>query len=166
MSEPAVKYDVKTEPRIKPRSEDKGTHIVTNIPPHMIADVWGEVREFLIPAVERSHGRWDMNFLLAELVAGNQQLWVAFDKESDCDIGGVMTTRVNEYPLMRFLCMTYVGGKKMNDWIYPMLDAVKEYAKSINCQGREGMARHGFWRWLEGEGFSRSATFYEERFDE
>ena len=164
MSEPALMYkDVQREARVRPRSEDTTSHIVTQIPPQFVHLLQDELVELLGPAVVRSRGRWTMGAVLADLIEGRQQLWGAYTSENTID--GVMTTRVINYPGKRMLVFEYVGGKNFNDWVYPMLDIMYRFAKDARCEGIEGSARHGFWKWLEPEGFERSYTVYEKRID-
>ena len=57
----------------------KSLNIITAIPSDKILMLWEEVSPMLAPAVERSHGRWTMEFLLDALRSGQQHLWIVFE---------------------------------------------------------------------------------------
>jgi hypothetical protein len=164
MNETAVIYkDLGREPRVRPRGANSKTHVVTQIPPQFVMTLAPELEALLAPAVVRSRGRWTMEALMNDLANGNQQLWGAYTPEFALD--GVMTTRVVTYPARRMLAMDFLGGKNFNDWVYGMLDIMYSFARDYQCDGIEGTARHGFWKWLEPEGFERAYTVYEKRID-
>ena len=62
---------------------------ITLVPPEHVFQVWPDIRGYLEPAVETSHGRWTLEHLLAVLYSGRSQLWIAFDDEG---IWGALTT--------------------------------------------------------------------------
>ena len=41
-------------------------------------------------------------------------------------------------------------------------ECFNSWAKDNECDGLEAVARHGFWKWLEQDGFIRSYTTYEK----
>jgi hypothetical protein len=43
-----------------------------------------------------------------------------------------------------------------------MLKNITNYAKQSGCQGIEGVARFGFWKFLKEDGFTKSSAFYEK----
>ena len=129
------------------------------VPPNYLNSLWPDVREQLARAIKRSHGRWNMEFLYASILNGNQQLWLAFDTDNNID--GVGTTEILQYPEKRMIAVQFLGGDRFNDWVWDMLEKFKDFGRDNDCTGIEATARMGFWKWLEQDDFSRSYVVYE-----
>ena len=139
-SEVVIK-DISREPRVRSQKSPRVvTHTIALIPPNYIHTLWDDVEKHLAPAIARSHGRWDMQSLYE----------------------GVGITEFVFYPKKKMLAMQYLGGKNFNGWVWDMLERFNSWAKDNKCDGIEGTARHGFWKWLEQDGFIRSYTTYEK----
>jgi hypothetical protein len=157
--------DISREPKVRRRDEPREvTHTITMIPPNYLNTLWVEVKPQLARAVDRSHGRWNLEFLYAAILNGSQQLWVAFDEEKR--IEGVGTTEIYQYPEKKMLAIQFLGGDNFNGWVWDMLDRFKEFGKDENCTGIEATARMGFWKWLEQDEFSRSYVVYERSLED
>ena len=63
------------------------------------------------------------------------------------------------------LAVQFLGGSKFNDWVWDMLERFNSFAIDNGCAGIEVTGRHGFWKWLEQDGFNRAYTVYEKRLD-
>ena len=160
IEEPVIK-DISREPRVKSQNAPREvTHTIALIPPNYIQTLWDDVEELLAPAIARSRGRWDMQSLYESIRNLEQHLWVAFNEAGV--IEGVGTTEFVFYPRKKMLAMQYLGGANFNSWVWDMLDRFNSWAKDNQCDGIEGTARHGFWKWLEQDGFVRSYTTYEK----
>ena len=152
--------DISREPKVRRRDEFRDiTHTITMVPPIYASTMWTEGREQLARAVARSNGRWNLEFLYAAILNGNQQLWLAFDEDQVID--GVGTTEIYQYPEKKMLAIQFLGGDKFNDWVWDMLDKFKSFGKDTGCSGIEATARMGFWKWLEQDEFERSYVVYE-----
>lgn len=132
---------------------------ISLVPPEQVFPIWKDVRGWLEPAVETSGGRWTMEHLCASLAMGQTSLWIAFDDEK---IHGVLTTEVVQYPAKRMLAMHFLGGEDFDAWYGEMLRSITRYAAEGGCDGIEGVARFGFWKWLQEDGFEKSSAFYEK----
>jgi len=121
---------------------------------------WNDVRHYLEPAVERCNGRWTMEHLCAAVVMGSTQLWIAFD--DDQKIWGCLTTEITQYPAKRVLSMHFLGGEDFDSWYKLLLEQITRYGLDMGCDGIEGVARFGFWKYLQADGFDKSAAFYEK----
>ena len=133
---------------------------ISLVPVDHIFTIWGEVREYLEPAVATAKGRWTMEHLAAALSTGRQQLWIAFDDESV--IHGVLTTEIVQYPAKKCLAMHFLGGRDFDAWYGDLLKQLTRYGKDMDCDGIEGTARFGFWKFLQQDGFEKSAACYEK----
>ena len=170
MSQPARKEniarirDISKEPRVKPKSaRGQSTHTIALVPANFINSLWPDVREELMRAVDRSHGRWTIEALFSCIANGQQHLWVAFD--ADKNIDGVGTTEIVAYPGKRMLAVQFLGGKNFNDWVWDMLEKFNDWGRDNRCYGIEATARMGFWEWLKQDDFQRSYVVYEKRID-
>jgi hypothetical protein len=157
--------DLSREPKVRKRSEPREvTHTITMVPANYLNNLWPDVRTQLAKAIKRSNGRWNMEFLYAAILNGNQQLWVAFDSENNID--GVGTTEILQYPEKKMLAVQFLGGDRFNDWVWDMLDRFKDFGRDNDCGGMEATARMGFWKWLEQDEFSRSYVVYERSLED
>ncbi len=138
----------------------KSLNIITAIPSDKILMLWEEVSPMLAPAVERSHGRWTMEFLLDALRSGQQQLWIVFEGEQP--IKGVATTEILVYPNRKMLGIQYLGGKDLDTWGFSFLEIIEDFAKAAGCSGIEGTARKGFWKWMKEYDYKDAYTVYEK----
>ena len=152
--------DISREPKVGRKDAPREiTHTITMVPPNYLNSLWPDVREQLARAIKRSHGRWNMEFLYASILNGNQQLWLSFDAENNID--GVGTTEILQYPEKRMIAVQFLGGDRVNDWVWDMLEKFKDFGRDNDCTGIEATARMGFWKWLEQDDFSRSYVVYE-----
>jgi len=132
---------------------------ISLVPLEHASTAWNQARHWLEPAIERCNGRWTMEHLCAAVMMGNTQLWVAFEDEK---IWGAVTTEVTRYPAKTMLSMHFLGGERFDDWYVDMLKNLSRYAKDAGCDGLEGVARFGFWKWLKQDDFVKSSVFYEK----
>lgn len=132
---------------------------ISLVPSDHVMRIWSEVRDYLEPAVAVSKGRWTMEHLCGALTMGSAQLWIAFDDQKIC---GALTTEITQYPAKRVLSMHFLGGEDFDSWYEEMLCQITRYAKDMDCDGIEGVARFGFWKWLQRNGFEKSSAFYEK----
>ena len=156
--------DISKEPRVKPQDAPrKKTHTITAVPPQYVKTLWPDVKDNLARAIDRSNGRWDLGTLYHSLVNEHQHLWIAFNEDKVTD--GVGTTEFVQYPMEKYLCVQFLGGNRFNDWVWDMVETFNSWAKDNGCVGIEATARHGFWKWLQQDGFKQSYTVYEKRID-
>ena len=46
--------------------------------------------------------------------------------------------------------------------VQPTAEQITRYGLDMGCDGIEGVARFGFWKYLQADGFEKSAAFYEK----
>ena len=129
------------------------------VPTSEVRAAWSRVRHLLLPAIERSHGRWTTDYVLAALALGEQTLWVAIN---DNEIVGVATVQISFYPERKMLAIHFLGGNEFGEWYEPMLKSLTQYGKANGCYAIECNARHGFWKYFKNDGFEKASTFYEK----
>jgi hypothetical protein len=136
------------------------TFYVTRIKKEHAIQAWHRVKGFLKPAIKRSKGRWEPEYVLANLVNGRQELWAVTNEVHE--VIGAITTEVIHYPEKRMLMIHFLGGEGMDRWYVDMSDAMSEHARQSGCTGIECIARSGFWKWFQNDGFEKTAVFYEK----
>ena len=132
---------------------------ISVLQPYECVPMWRHVRDYLKPAVELSNGRWTLEYVIAGLATGQQNLWIAADENKN--VIAAATTQVVDYPMRRMLTMHFIGGDDFDSWYTLMLNSMSAFAKSAGCDGIECVARMGFWKWFKEDGFSKSSAFYE-----
>ena len=157
MNQPSNIVDM--EAVFSPKKAESSSNIVL-IPPEQISFMWKKVREQLRPAVKRSQGRWTLEHLLVSLVTGQQHLWVVWDEAGESK--GCVTTQIVNYPNSQMLAFQFLGGEDFDGWYPDMLKILEAFALDGGCDGVEGTARFGFWKWLEKDGFDKSYAVYEK----
>ena len=141
-------------------TKETAKYTISLVPMDHCSTIWNQVRVHFVSAIEMSNGRWSMEHLLAALVSGQYQLWIAYDDEKN--IAGALTTQIIHYPCRVNLAMHFIGGDDFDGWYSDLLKEISEFAKSSGCSSLEGVARRGFWKWLEEDGFSKETPFYEK----
>ena len=135
-------------------------NIITAVPNDSVLLIWKEVAPLLYPAIERSHGRWTMQTLLAALKEGRQQLWLIY--ENDQPVKGVATTEILSYPNRKMLAVQHLGGSGLDTWGFSFLSIIEDFAKAAGCSGIEATARKGFWKWFKERDYQDAYTVFEK----
>lgn len=77
------------------------------------------------------------------------------DLEND-EVRAVATTEIHSYPRRRFMCIRFVGGRNMKEWMAPMLEKITDYALHSGCDALTGGGRGG---WIKAAGFRDAGVF-------
>ena len=101
------------------------------------------------------------------MINNQTQLWIIFDT-GNLKINGVQITLFNVYPTgKKMLNLEHTAGNNMQDWVEKGIDVITKFAKDTDCEGLEGIGRHGQWNWVKNKkGWKKPATFYEYNFEE
>lgn len=113
------------------------------VSPDLIPQYWPHVRPFIEAAFAENRGDDSAELVHADLLSGNQYLWIAWD-EDNRSIVAAITTKVIDVPRGRVCLITSCGGKNLNRWVGCM-PRIEEYAKEERCayirfSGRKGWA--------------------------
>jgi len=133
---------------------------VVLVPQNQIREAWRYAKPHLQAAVDLSHGRWQSDYVLASLVMGEQNLWIAMSPEGLID--GAVTSQIAKYPEKTMLAIHFLGGNHFDDWYPQLLAVMTRFAKDSGCNGIECLARKGFWKWFQHDGFEITSVFYEK----
>ena len=111
---------------------------VEGVPFDLVHTVWEDVRELLIPAMERSGGRLDESSVLKSLLKREMQLWIA--------PGGAMVTQIATYPTGLKAAILLLAGGEMDKWLH-FLPEIEDWARHAGCdvcelpRGRKGWTK-------------------------
>ena len=129
------------------------------VPTEQVLSAWHVARELLVKGIGRSSGRWNLEYVLAELVLGRQSLWLV--REKDGDIVGAATLGICQYPNRRMLSMHFLGGKELDKWYSEVAETIFQYGRDSGCTAIETIGREGLWKYYQTSGFKKNGVCYE-----
>jgi len=97
--------------------------------------------------------------LYESLLAGQQNLWLAYDNEGK--ISGAATTMIINYPNMKMLAIQFLGGTDFDNWGNDLFTQIEKFAKDCTCEGVEAYGRFGFWPFFQKRKYKRPFITYE-----
>ena len=133
---------------------------VSLVPADHVEYVWDSVKDYLLPAIRVTGGRYMLYDVYSALMSGEMHLWIAFN--DDKEILGCEVTRVTDYPSRRVLTSLFTGGRKIQLWKDPMMDVLVRWAEDNQCTGIEGYGRKGWIRMLDSYGVKQSLILFEK----
>jgi hypothetical protein len=141
-------------------SEDDRKYEMFIVPTNEVLSIWHIARELLSKGIDRSSGRWNLEYVLAELVLGKQTLWLVREIILS-EIVGAATMQISQYPNRRMLAMHFLGGKDLDKWYSEVAETVFEYGRKAGCTAIETIGREGLWKWYKTSGFKKNGICYE-----
>lgn len=135
---------------------------ISLIPIDHINDVWDKVKDYLMPAVKVTNGRFMLYDVYIAIQKGRMHLWIAFD--DDKNILGCEVTEITDYPSRRLLTSCFTGGVKLRSWRDEMMSVLIRWAEDNQCTGIEGCGRKGWIKMLEPYGVKETLVMFEKEF--
>ena len=108
-------------------------------------------------AVQTTYPRYDIDSVRTEIDRGTLALWLVLDAATPV---AAFTTRIADYPKSRGLCMDWIGGARMAEWLPLAQPLMEQYAKAHGCTHLEGYGRKAWGRWLQKYGWEPEYTAY------
>lgn len=133
---------------------------VSLVPVEHVNDVWDSVKEFLLPAVKVTNGRYMLYDVYVAIQQSHMQLWIAFDNNKE--ILGCQVTAITDYPSRRILTSLFTGGRDIRKWRDQMMAVLIRWAEDNECTGIEGYGKKGWIKMLEPYGVTSSLTMFEK----
>jgi hypothetical protein len=118
------------------------------VSPNDISLVWDDVVGFIDEALRHSEGELISEDLILPLSQGQQNLWVALEKD---EIIAAMITEIIPHPRKRVLRVITIASKDghgMDKW-YDFLPMVEGFALNNGCSSLEAWTRKGMARKLK-----------------
>jgi hypothetical protein len=131
---------------------------VSLVPKEHIADIWGDINEYMQGAADYTYGRFSVEDIREGAETQDQQLWIAFE---GVDVYGAVITEVVTYPRKKALLMHFTGGKQLSKWKPQMLAVLQRFARDNDCSIIESYGRIGWAKVFENDGFKSKFMFYE-----
>jgi len=128
------------------------------VPTEQLVQVWEEVMPMIERALQYTGGRFTMQNVLADLLTGNQTLWIAIE---DQEIIGCTTISITQYPGLKALVYEHLGGENVTRWLDEGHRVCSHYAKHLGCTVLECQGRSGWKPFLEKLGYRQYAVRYE-----
>lgn len=130
---------------------------ITVVPVSVLDIVWPKAAAMLDKAVKTTYPRYNVDSIRAELDRGLLALWLVFD---GTDPVAAFTTRIADYPESRGLCMDWIGGARMAEWLPLAQPLMEQYARDSGCTHLEGYGRKAWGRWLQKYGWEPEYIAY------
>lgn len=130
------------------------------IPPLMLAQHWEVVEPLLARAAILTRGRFSTEDIKALVLEGKYALTVVLDEDNR--IVGAMTTAIENYPGLRALQVTFLGGRLGVQWQRLALDGVERLARAANCSKIEFRGRKEWGMVLAPDGYEHLWVAYEK----
>ena len=130
---------------------------ITVVPTEVLDVVWTQVKPMIEMAIKTTRPRYDINSVRYALDNGELLLWLVLDGTEPV---AALTTRIADYPHSRGLCLDWIGGKRMREWLPMAHDIMRKYAYDNDCTHLEGYGRKAWGRWLEKYGWEPEYTAF------
>lgn len=117
---------------------------------------WPVAAPLLAPAVELSEGRYDLASVYEKLAQKFALLWL-IDDDKDETVAAFVS-RIAAYPRKRMLCIEFLGGDRMTEWVSYTDKVLTDFARDAELEGLEMSGRAGWTRPLGALGWKQSAV--------
>ena len=136
------------------------------IPKDKVDVMWPYVEPIIQKAVNLTPDRIDLNDLYEQAKKGFYILWIVFEEVKEQKvIQAVLTTRLSEYPKTKALCIDFVAGQRMKEWLPIVMPVFENLGKVNKCTHIEGYGRRAWKKYLEQYGWQQRHIQYEKRLD-
>lgn len=128
---------------------------VQYIRPEDLAQVWPLAMPLLAPAIAQSEGRYDIRAVHEQLTKRYALLWLVRDGS---DVAAAFTSRDAVYPRATYLCIDFLGGGRLAEWVETADRVLGSYATDAGFAGVEMLGRRGWVRTLAPFGWQHDAV--------
>ncbi len=126
-----------------------------------VPSIWGIIEPMLDKALQYNPGRLDTIDVFSDILVGNYSLWVILDTDEE-KIVGCSVVQIYEQPRARVLCIQYLAGESVDDWLEDALEVMNNFALSNQCSIIEAKGRVGWTPRLKKLGFETPAVHFEK----
>lgn len=117
---------------------------------------WPVAAPLLAPAVALSDGRYNLAAVYEKCREKFALLWLV-DDEKDETVAAFVS-RIAAYPRKKMLCIEFLGGDRMPEWVESVDHVLTNYARDAQVEGIEMAGRAGWTRPLGTLGWRQSAV--------
>jgi hypothetical protein len=120
--------------------------------------IFPKVKHYLEKAAVLSGGRMSIEEIENNVLHKNHQLWIAFNED---EIVATADTELIQYAKIKTLVGHFIGGKDLESWKQPIVDAMAMFGKAEGCSRIEFMGRRGWTKPLKQIGWKETYRVYE-----
>ena len=120
--------------------------------------IFPKVKQYLDKAAKLSGGRLSIEEIENNVFNKEHQLWIAFN---DVEIVAAADTEIIQYSKIKTLVGHFIGGKDLESWKQPIVDAMAAFGKTEGCDRIEFMGRRGWGKPLKKIGWKETYRVYE-----
>ena len=115
------------------------------IPKEELDKLWPYVEPIIKRSTSLTPDRIDTNDVYEQAKRGFYLIWIVYeDVEKVNRINAVLTTRISEYPKTKALCIDFVGGHRMKEWLPIVMPIFENLGKINKCTHIEGYGRRAW----------------------
>lgn len=139
---------------------------VSAVPADGVWLVAEDVLKCFAKADTMTQGRFKPVDVLNRLQLGHAALFIAFDDsdEQNIDVLACVVCSTASFPRKTDFVIEFLGGKRMDEWVVPMWDLLKQFAKSTGHQSITYTGRKGWLRKVPE--FKTKAVYAEVKLDD
>lgn len=128
------------------------------------------VVEFIVPYMEKAaawtHGRMDVDDILATLFGKHALLWLVFDVSTK-DIHGFLTTEIRTYPQAKHMIVLNCGGREgsLEACVDLVFDTFEQFAADNGCDGLDIQGRAAWSKFTKERGYDTGMRHYFKKIE-
>ena len=131
--------------------------------PSLVPRAWPLVVDWITEALTKGKADETPTEILERLLAGRQQLWLAWDDQL-ARARGICVTEIFDSARGKACNLAIVAGQDFAAWRH-LTEAVKAFAREHGCNRLEASGRKGWERHAKAEGWGHLRTLLEMRLD-
>jgi hypothetical protein len=137
------------------------------IPKDHVESMWKHVEPILERAVGLTPDRINTQDVYEGAKSGAYLMWLVTEERDNIQyIQAVLTTRIADYPKSKALCIDFVAGTRMKEWLPVVMPTLEELGKTNGCSHIEGYGRRAWNKYLNEYGWKQQHIQYEKRLDD
>ena len=137
------------------------------IPKDHVESMWQHVEPILQRAVGLTPDRIDTKDVYEGAKKGAYLMWLVTEERDNIQyIQAVLTTRIADYPKSKALCIDFVAGTRMTEWLPVVMPVLEELGKTNGCSHIEGYGRRAWTKYLNEYGWKQRNIQFEKRLDD
>lgn len=125
------------------------------IPKERIEEIWSLVAPFLCLVIEYNNGEYAIDDLKAELIEGQQQLFIMHENG---DVLAAITAEIIRYPQKTVCGLVAAGGSNLHEWLDEFMSIIIPVAKEQGAEELRITGRGGWEKVMKPYGFEKTHT--------
>lgn len=136
------------------------------IPKDHIDSMWEHVKPIINRAISLTPDRIEADDLYDSAKKGGYLIWIVTEERDDVQyIQAVLTTRIVNYPKTKALCIDFLAGTRMKEWLPIVMPVLEELGKNNKCSHIEGYGRRAWTKYLSAYDWKPRHIQFEKRLD-